>query len=191
MYLIEDADHTLVPDGKGRTTFKSLAVVHRPDGGMTTNAKPGELYDELERGLKICEATIKRVGEGAMHVGRTGPEYADGMWVMTDTYVKRPEPVDPTEDTDADYAQQYGEHRKRAYNDTGATTDALIVALWEKLVEDRDESAAAVQKLREAVKSRFPAPGASDEEEAAEEAAEDEAEDSSEDSSDDSEGGGD
>jgi len=65
------------------------------------------------------------------------------------------------------------------------------VALWEKLVEDRDESAAAVQKLREAVKSRFPAPGASDEEEAAEEAAEDEAEDSSEDSSDDSEGGGD
>ena len=62
MYLIEDADHTLVPDGKGRTTFNSLKVVYRPDGGMTTNAKPGELYDELERGLKICEASATSDG---------------------------------------------------------------------------------------------------------------------------------
>ena len=168
MYLIEDADHTLVPDGKGRTTFNSLKVVYRPDGGMTTNAKPGELYDELERGLKICEATIERIGEGDMYVDRTGPEYADGEWVMTDTYKERPEPVDPTEDTDHDYANQYGGYRARAYDATGATTDALIVALWEKLVEDRDESAAALQSLREAVKARFPAPGASDEDEATE-----------------------
>ena len=158
MYLIEDADHQLVPDGKGRTTFKSLSVVHRPDGGMTTNAEPGELYDELERGLKICEATIKRVGDGEMYAGRTGPEYIEGEWVITDTYSERPEPVDPTEDTDSQYAERYGNYRKQAYNDSGATTDALMVALWEKLVEDRDESAAALQSLREAVKARFPAP---------------------------------
>jgi hypothetical protein len=172
MYLIEDADHTLVPDGKGRTTFKSLSVVHRPDGGMTTNAKPGDLYDELERGLKICEATILRIGEGDKYAGRTGPVFEDGQWIMRDTYVERPEPVDPTEDTDADYADRYGEYRRQAYEATGATTDALIVALWEKLVEDRDESAAALQSLREAVKTRFPAPGAAEEEEAATEAAE-------------------
>ena len=159
MYLIENADHTLVQDGKGRTTFQSLAVVYRPDGGVTNNAKPGDLYDELERGLKICEATIKQSGNGGVFEGRSEPEYADGEWVITDTYSKRPEPVDPTEDTDHDYAEQYPGYRARAYDDTGATTDALIVALWEKLVEDRDESAAAVQKLREAVKARFPAPG--------------------------------
>ena len=163
-YLIEDADHTLVPDGRGRTTFKSLSVVHRPDGGLTSNATLGELYDELERGLKICEATIKRVGEGDMYMGRTGPEYENGKWVMTDTYKEVPEQVDPTEETDADYAERYVEYRRQAYDDTGCTTDALIVALWEKLVEDRNESAAAVQKLREAVKARFPAPSTSDSE---------------------------
>ena len=36
------------------------------------------------------------------------------------------------------------------------STDDLIVALWEKVVEDRPESAAALEESRQAIKTRFP-----------------------------------
>ena len=35
-------------------------------------------------------------------------------------------------------------------------TDALVVALWEKIVEDRPESAEALQAIREQVKLDIP-----------------------------------
>jgi len=42
--------------------------------------------------------------------------------------------------------------RKEEYVKQGASTDALVVALWEKIVENRPEAADALQAIREQVK---------------------------------------
>ena len=55
---------------------------------------------------------------------------------------------------DEDYADNYKEYRQQAY----PSIDEITVALWEKTVEDRGDAATAVEKLRQAVKTRFPAP---------------------------------
>jgi len=44
------------------------------------------------------------------------------------------------------------EELRRAYQEAGCTTDALVMALWEKVVENRPEAADALQVLREQVK---------------------------------------
>ena len=50
MYVIENSEHQIVADGKGRQMFKSLAVVFRPDGGQTSRAKVDEkLYDDDDK----------------------------------------------------------------------------------------------------------------------------------------------
>ena len=46
--------------------------------------------------------------------------------------------------------------RKRA--EEYPTLDAVIVALWEQVIEGRPESAAAVQAARESVKQKYPKP---------------------------------
>lgn len=46
--------------------------------------------------------------------------------------------------------------RQAEYAKQGATTQALVVALWEQVVEDRPESAAALQAIREQVKLDIP-----------------------------------
>tara|TARA_Y100001963_G_C6792809_1_gene456634 strand:- start:276 stop:761 length:486 start_codon:yes stop_codon:yes gene_type:complete len=158
MYLIEDSDHKLMPDGKGRKTFQSLDAVHRPDGGLTTKAKVGDLYDEQDRSLKICEAVMEKSGSGSYFVSRSDPEYKSGKWVITDTYSEPPTVADPTEKSDPEYADNFADYRRAAYEQEGVTTANLAVALWEKLVESRDDGAADLQKLRDAVKKRFPKP---------------------------------
>ena len=56
MYVIKNDSDAIVADGKGRQSFKSLAVVFRPDGGQTTNAKVDEpLFDEGGQTLFIRE----------------------------------------------------------------------------------------------------------------------------------------
>ena len=45
--------------------------------------------------------------------------------------------------------------RREAYEAGGATADALIVALWEKIIEERSENADALQAIRAQVKSNF------------------------------------
>jgi len=42
------------------------------------------------------------------------------------------------------------------YNSTGCTMEAMVVALWEKLIENRPEKANALQILREQVKTNNP-----------------------------------
>ena len=46
--------------------------------------------------------------------------------------------------------------RKSEYDKQGASTDALVVALWEKIVEDRPEAADALQAIRDQVKLDIP-----------------------------------
>ena len=49
-------------------------------------------------------------------------------------------------------AQAYARNRKEEY----PSIDDLIVALWENVVEDRMESATALETLRQAVKAKYP-----------------------------------
>jgi hypothetical protein len=49
------------------------------------------------------------------------------------------------------------EKRRAAYLSAGLTSEALAVALWEKIVEGRDEKADAIQVERDAIKARIPA----------------------------------
>ena len=42
--------------------------------------------------------------------------------------------------------------RRAAYLELGIDTDALVIALWEQVIEGRPEAAAALQVLREQVK---------------------------------------
>lgn len=48
--------------------------------------------------------------------------------------------------------------REREYLKDGITTEALVVALWEKVVENRPESLEALQAKRLAVKAKIPKP---------------------------------
>lgn len=50
----------------------------------------------------------------------------------------------------------YIELRAKEYLAKGLTTDKLIVALWEAVIEGRFESAQELQRLREAVKAKYP-----------------------------------
>ena len=56
MYVIKNESNAIVADGKGRKSFNSLAVIFRPDGGQTNNAKVDEpLFDEGGQSLFIRE----------------------------------------------------------------------------------------------------------------------------------------
>ncbi|MBU1067467.1 hypothetical protein KKE60_06745 [Patescibacteria group bacterium] len=48
------------------------------------------------------------------------------------------------------------EKRQQEYESTGCSVNDLIVALWEKIVENRPEEATDIQAKREAVKAKFP-----------------------------------
>ncbi len=161
MYIIENANHEII--GKPLNT---LAKVLRPDGGFTTMAKvDSELYDENDDGpYHIREVIEATEGSGSMRVEIKAPTYADGSWKRITKYKDPPDPIDAQgTDEDADgydpeYADRYGDHREEAYNTAGVTTDAMIVAIFEKIVEDRGDAADALQVLRVAVKKRFPKP---------------------------------
>tara|TARA_Y100000296_G_scaffold68444_1_gene81645 strand:+ start:193 stop:744 length:552 start_codon:yes stop_codon:yes gene_type:complete len=87
MYVIEDETHTLILDGRGRELVNRLSAVHRPDGGMTTNAKVDEpLPDEQGRSLTIRTLTepIEEIdGGGPRSLGNGPVEYVGGAWRRT------------------------------------------------------------------------------------------------------------
>ena len=160
MYIIEDADHKMVGQ-----PLNNLSKVLRPDGGWTTNAKVDEqLYDEGGDEYFIREVIEERTGSGDMLSEVVDPTYADGKWKRITKYVERPEPVDAqgtdeeADGYDANYADNFENYRLNAYRETGATIEKMIVALWEKEVEDRKDVADALEVKRQAVKKRFPKP---------------------------------
>lgn len=51
------------------------------------------------------------------------------------------------------------ERRREAYEARGATIEALVVAMWEKLIEGRPEAADAIQAARAEVKAEVPKSG--------------------------------
>jgi len=50
------------------------------------------------------------------------------------------------------------ERRQEEYQKRGASIEALIVALWEKVVENRPNEANRIQAIREQVKQEIPKP---------------------------------
>lgn len=52
----------------------------------------------------------------------------------------------------------YKENRIKEYIEKGITVDALIIALWEKLIEQDPSAADALQVLRQQVKDNNPKP---------------------------------
>jgi len=50
----------------------------------------------------------------------------------------------------------YVELRQKEYIAKGVTEDKMIVALWEKVVENRNQSANDLQTIREQIKTKFP-----------------------------------
>ena len=81
MYVIKNESDAIVADGKGRQSFKSLAVVFRPDGGQTSNAKVDEpLFDEGGQTLVIREIVQQPKPDDKFYVSSAN---ADGSWTST------------------------------------------------------------------------------------------------------------
>jgi hypothetical protein len=55
-------------------------------------------------------------------------------------------------------SSQYKRDRVEAYNTRGATHHDLVVALYEKVVENRDDEINEIQKARETIKKEIPKP---------------------------------
>ena len=82
MYVIKDDNDAIIADGKGRKSFNSLAVIFRPDGGQTSNAKVDEpLHDEDGKKLFIREVVIQPEPDNNFY---TSTLKEDGSWNKTD-----------------------------------------------------------------------------------------------------------
>jgi hypothetical protein len=81
MYVIKNESDAIVADGKGRQSFKSLAVVFRPDGGQTNNAKVDEpLFDEGGQKLFIREVVQQAKPDDKFYYSSYN---IDGSWTST------------------------------------------------------------------------------------------------------------
>ena len=60
------------------------------------------------------------------------------------------------DETSDQFKNLSAEKRLAEYEKQGITTDKLIVALWEKVVENRPETATELQTAREAIKTLIP-----------------------------------
>ncbi len=158
VYVIENEGHQQVG-----ATLNTLSVVKRPDGGITNNAKVDEqLYDEDGTVYHIREVVDTTSGSGPRRLNTAHPEYVkDKGWQRITKYGDElPKPADPqgvdekAEGFDVNYADNYKLYRRQEY----PSIDDITVALWEKTVEDRSEAATALEKLRQAVKTKYPSP---------------------------------
>jgi hypothetical protein len=167
MYVIENSEHQVVADGKGRQMFKSLSVVFRPDGGQTSRAKVNEqLYDEQGRSLFIRQVLEPVEGDGPVNLGYGSLEYSDGSWKRPKKVgPKRPDPAPGDDDYD------YVSLRRRDY-------PAIEDQLDAQFHDAKDGTTTWVDSIQ-AVKDKWPKPVVAEEpvaeEPAAEEAAVEEA----------------
>ena len=146
MYVIENSEHEIVADGKGRQMFKSLAVVFRPDGGQTSRAKVNEqLYDEQGRSLFIRQVLEPVEGDGPVNLGYGSLEYSDGSW-------KRPKKVGPKNPDPApgDENYDYVSLRRRDYPTIEDQLDAQF--------HDSKDGTTTWQESIQAVKDKWPKP---------------------------------
>lgn len=55
--------------------------------------------------------------------------------------------------------EDYQDKREAAYQEQGITVEAMIVALWERVVENSPAASEALQAIREEIKAEFPENG--------------------------------
>ena len=84
----------------------------------------------------------------------TTDSFTDGRIFRSHTTIDFVPPPPPPDKQPSDEDYDYVYERTKVY----PNTDDLIVALWEQVVEDRPEAAAALEVDRQAVKERFPKP---------------------------------
>ena len=120
MYVIKNDSDVIVADGKGRQSFKSLAVVFRPDGGQTTNAKVDEpLFDENGQTLFIREIVQQAKPDDKFYISNPN---ADGSWTSTEKSLDKLKP-------------QWIALTKEKANSLLASTDWQVIA---KVERDRE-----------------------------------------------------
>lgn len=109
--------------------------------------------------------SIRRLSDGAsipidppkeMFNAQTGETFLLGGNTDYADYLAWVEKGNTTEEVDLTPVKSLAERRQAEYVKQGASTDALVVALWEQIVEDRPESADALQAIREQVKLDIP-----------------------------------
>lgn len=86
-----------------------------------------------------------------------GDDYDGIEWLDNST------PKPSREELDNAYEKYMRKHgyiskRERSYVERGCTIDALICALWERVVEGRPGDSEDLQLIRESVKQEFPKP---------------------------------
>ena len=84
-----------------------------------------------------------------------GDDYSGLKWIKGDALPTLQE----VEAADADlWKLNYILERLAAYNKEGATTHNLIVALWERVVENRPQASDDLEIIRQDIKNRYPKP---------------------------------
>ena len=132
MYVIKDESNTIVADGKGRQSFISLAVVFRPDGGQTNNAKVDEpLFDEGGQTLFIRKVVQQAKPDDKFYYSSYN---IDGSWTST---AKNLDDVTVTNDngeevTTLGLKSQWIAKTKKAANNLLAPTDWQVIAKAER-----------------------------------------------------------
>ena len=131
MYVIKNQSDAIVADGKSRQSFKSLAVVFRPDGGQTTNAKVDEpLFDESGQTLFIREVVQQVKPDDRFYYSSYN---IDGSWTST---AKNLDDVTETilgEDvTTLGLKSQWIARTKETANNLLAPTDWQVIAKAER-----------------------------------------------------------
>ena len=132
MYVIKNENDEIVADGKGRQLFKSLAVVFRPDGGQTNNAKVNEpLFDENGQTLVIREVVQQVKPDDKFYYSS---QNIDGSWTST---AKNLDDVtvtnnDGKEVTTLGLKSQWITKTKKAANSFLSSTDWQVIAKSER-----------------------------------------------------------
>ena len=142
MYVIKNESDEIVADGKGRQSFNSLAVVFRPDGGQTTNAKVDEpLFDEGGQKLFIRNfETVQQIKpDNKFYYSNKN---IDGSWIRTEKNLDDVNEVDDDGNAklDADGNQivtkglksQWIAKTKKTANNLLASTDWQVIAKAER-----------------------------------------------------------
>lgn len=101
----------------------------------------------------IEDIGIAKVGERNHEVDEAPALPPPGTRIILDPDNPRRAIVAPPPESTYTYAEQ----RAAEY----PSMDALTVALWERVVEGRPEASAVIQAQREAIKAKWPKPGAS------------------------------
>ena len=132
MYVIKNESDAIVADGKGRQSFKSLAVVFRPDGGQTTNAKVDEpLFDEGGQTLFIREVVQQAKPDDKFYYSSYN---IDGSWTSTEKNLDDVTVTnnDGKEVTTLGIKSQWIAKTKETANSLLASTDWQVIAKAER-----------------------------------------------------------